>query len=93
MLTPEQITEILTPFIGAKLRRETAAQINIQYRGANRINADVRGVTDAGVEMFFYSSCETVPFADIYTITLIACDKDGNHVGRIVFDGEQKVAA
>lgn len=92
-VTQQQLAAILRPFVGAKLSRAprtTAVDILGQI---NSINADVRAVTDAGVERFSCHQLELMPWHTIRRVTVRSIDRDGNTTSQAVYELRQMKAA
>jgi hypothetical protein len=82
-----EIREVVTSFVNAKLNpprspegyaRPRIVTVDIETPGVNWVDADVRRVSDAGVEIFFYNKCRLCPWSDVRQITVASRDKDGN---------------
>lgn len=86
----------LAPYAGAKLRKEPRlVAVHIIDRCANRIDADIRSVSEAGIEVFFLNRCDLIAWADVCEIALAGRTADGDYTGRevVLFPAEQREAA
>lgn len=95
--TTAELIELLAPFAGAKLNRPRdpasrygaylpqAAAVDI-LATVNAVNADVRRVTDEGVEIFFYDRCHMVRWADVRRVTVRELNRDGTTAAQVVWE-------
>ena len=85
--TPDQAEALVAPFVnvrfnqrrdanGYSLRRREA--IDIRYACADRIDADVRGVSPEGITTFFYSGADFIAWDDVLSLTIREMDDLGN---------------
>lgn len=91
-----ELIGIIRPFVNAKLNRQRdpnsqygaylprTAAIDISDGITRRIDADVRAVTDEGVQVFFYGRFETIPWDAIRTVTVASLDADENRTAERV---------
>lgn len=103
LVTTTELIELVGPFAGAKLNPprdpgnrwrilpQTAA-VDILCR-TNKINADVRAVTAAGIEVFFYDRCETVPWAEVQRVVVRELDGNGETIAQTVYERRERIAA
>lgn len=93
--TTAELKKLLAPHIGAKLRRGRPTHKVDVLALTNAIDADIRDVTSAGIERFFYSGCEIIPWAEVRRVTIRAVDAEGSTVSTQVFEHRpaMKVAA
>lgn len=84
-ITTAELSNLLKPFAGAKLRGEYSAAVDVRVPGAALIDADIREVTDTELTRFFYSGSEVFPLASITRIMIRTRDADWNTVGSIDF--------
>lgn len=75
--TTEELAAQIAPFIGRKfVRGPRIAAIDI-LGPSERFDADVRGISTAGVEMFWINDCDTAPWDRIRGIRIAAIGADG----------------
>lgn len=84
---PPTLPAILAPYVNARLSHERDADgyviertsfVDIDYKGATRIDADIRCVDQDGIRAFFYCGSELIPWGDIRSITVR--DESGERV-------------
>lgn len=89
MATTAEIAELIRPFTNARLNRlrdvngymvPRLTGVDILHL-SHSLDADVRGVTDEGVSIFFYSGYQLIPWADITAIRVFAMDGNGHLTG------------
>ena len=92
-VTTSELADLIRPFAGAKMNpprdakgyalpRRTRLDIrHASYRG----DADVRSVSDEGVEDCFYRGCELIPWSAIRSITILALDENRDPVSERTF--------
>lgn len=87
LIPQDALAAIIAPFAGAKMRPgPRVAGIDLHCAGVTKIDADVRDVTPEGVRVFFSSSCEVMPWADIYGAVVFHRGADGERDGSIRFE-------
>lgn len=80
------VLSVLLDHLNAKLRPHAdrpKAAVNIHHWPTASMDADIRGVDDDGVHVFFYSKIELVPWNTIERITLAHKDASGEYDGRV----------
>jgi hypothetical protein len=95
--TTANLIELVRPFVGAKAFPQRDP--NARYGGylpqteavdilcqTNKINADVRSVTEAGIEVFFYDRCEFVPWGEVRRIVVRSLGGNGETTGQAVYE-------
>lgn len=101
------LAELIRPFVRARFNRQPdpdskfggllprAAVIDIQQTALRSVDADIRNVTDEGVEVFFYDRCNLIPWLAIRSITIAGLDRDANRLNEVVVehDHRRKAAA
>lgn len=96
------LAEVLTPFVGAKLtlKRDAngyvirpSAAVDLRCPGCHKIDADIRSVGPAGVEVFFYKGCDLIPWADLYEVEVREIDALGNTLSSRVYPADLAEAA
>lgn len=93
-VTTAELADLIRPFVGARLRpprdpktgyalpRRTCLDIqHVSYRG----DADVRSLTEEGVEDFFYRGCELIPWSAIRSITILTLDENRDPIWKKTF--------
>lgn len=84
-ITPSELRDILAPFVGTRLNHKRDADNYVIPRthaldilcDSNKVDADVRALTDEGVEVFFYAGCDLVRWSDIREVTVRSVDARG----------------
>lgn len=99
--TPEGIMALLAPFVfqppvygpGRTVTSKPKTHAVDLIRSTSgfchkRIDADIRGFTDEGVSVFFYNSCEVVPWDQIDIVKVRAVAKFGETLATIEYRKE-----
>ena len=92
-VTTAELADLIRPFVGAKLHpprdangyalpRRTCLDIqHVSYCG----DADLRSLTEEGVEDFFYKGCELIPWSAIRSITILTLDENRDPISKKTF--------
>lgn len=73
-ITPDQARKLLKPHVGAKLRGDYSAAVDIRTAGHQVRNADIRCLTEFGITRFVNSRTELLPWNEIVGLTIAALD-------------------
>lgn len=100
--TPAELREILAPFVGVRLTHKRdpktgyvlpREQVVDILCDSNKVDADIRSVTGEGIEVFFYSGCEFVPWSAVRQVTVRAIDARGFTLASTVYRVVEPVSA
>lgn len=87
------LVQVVRPFVGAKVFRpenigkphDRTSAIDVLHR-VNSVDADVRKVNAAGVELHRDGFAEFVPWASVRRVTTRGLDADGETTGTTVYE-------
>ena len=77
LITPKALYALLKPYENyrrAHKRGVANLYIDLRHGVTNAVGADIRAVTPDGVEVFFYNSCEVIPYDAIKSVTVRTAD-------------------
>ena len=69
VVSADRMRELLSPFVGARLRGDETASVTIGYPGCRANDADIRGVDADGIEYVFIQT-QHVAWADVRYIVI-----------------------
>lgn len=76
--TRDELIEKVRPFVNAKLHKQPIAEttrIDIRTWGTCKVDASVRAVGPEGIEVFFYSGCDLIPWDNVREIIIGGKDR------------------